>query len=93
MGLTSALSGLLLLGVGSMVVLSCYNAILLSRLRRENAAALRHLLSMVEQLDTQVKDHFQSRAFPRAAKFCPDCGKEAKADDLLCVYCHAALPH
>lgn len=82
--------GLLLICVGITMVMLLIVLLQLRKLQIEVREGMRKIAVLIKQ---------QEKATPlivtgnrdSITKSCPECGKEAKADDLICVYCHTKL--
>lgn len=81
---------LLLICIGTTMMMVLMVLLLLRKLLIEVKEGTHKIATLIEQ---------QKKASPAIVagtrnlipKNCPDCEKEAKADDLICVYCHTKL--
>ena len=85
----SGFYGLLLVCV-CIIILLLMVLLLLRRLHIQVKEGLHTITTLIEQ---QEKTTPAKETGPRntTTKICPQCEKEAKADDLKCVYCHTKL--
>jgi transposase len=82
--------GLLLVCVGIIMMMLLMALLLLRKLQIEVREGMHKIAVLIEQQE-KTPPAIVTGNRNSIRKSCPECEKEAKADDLICVYCHTKL--